>query len=319
MAGAVAWRATPANDEDFVELRHFRYFVTLAQTLHFGRAAQALDIAAPTLTVQIQDIERDLGVQLFVRSRRDVRLTPAGEMFLLEARQVLAQAERAVLAGQRAGRGETGRVEIGYAGSAVFSGVLQSQLATFRQAWPGVIVTAREVPQGELPMMLIENRIDIALLRMPMNLHTRHRAHVLFRDSFCVALPAGHALATPAGAVDADALENERFIVPEQPLGTYEVARRGGFTPVGTTTPGSLVAVLSQVALGEGVAIVPDVLVGATAIPGVVFKPLAGPPIHSEISAVFRSFEPSLAVSRLIAQITQTPAITSYALFDRAE
>jgi len=299
-----------------VELRHFRYFVTLAQTLHFGRAAQALDIAPPTLTVQIQDIERALGVQLFVRSRRDVRLTPAGEMFLVEAQQVLAQAERAVLAGQRAGRGETGRVEIGYIGSAVYSGVLQTQLATFRQAWPGVIVTAREVPQSELPAMLAENRIDVALVRMPMNLHNRHRAHVLFRDSFCVALPAENALATQAGAVDADALESERFINPEQTLGTYETARRGGFTPTIGSAPGSLVAVLTQVALGEGVAIVPDVLVGATAIPGVVFKPLAGPPIHSEIAAVFRSFEPSLAVSKLIAQITQTAAVTSYALFD---
>ncbi|MDR3400430.1 MAG: LysR substrate-binding domain-containing protein [Pandoraea sp.] len=299
-----------------MELRHFRYFVTLAQTLHFGRAAQALDIAPPTLTVQIQDIERALGVQLFVRSRRDVRLTPAGEMFLVEAQQVLAQAERAVLAGQRAGRGETGRVEIGYIGSAVYSGVLQTQLATFRQAWPGVIVTAREVPQSELPAMLAENRIDVALVRMPMNLHNRHRAHVLFRDSFCVALPAENALATQAGAVDADALESERFINPEQTLGTYETARRGGFTPTIGSAPGSLVAVLTQVALGEGVAIVPDVLVGATAIPGVVFKPLAGPPIHSEIAAVFRSFEPSLAVSKLIAQITQTAAVTSYALFD---
>ncbi|VVE03582.1 LysR family transcriptional regulator [Pandoraea horticolens] len=300
-----------------MELRHFRYFVTLAQTLHFGRAAQALGIAAPTLTVQIQDIERALGVQLFVRGRRDVRLTAAGEMFLVEAQQVLAQAERAVLAGQRAGRGETGRVEIGYIGSAVYSGTLQTQLATFRQAWPGVIVTAREVPQGELPAMLAENRIDIALVRMPMNLHNRHRAHVLFRDSFCIALPAEHPLATQTGAVDADALERERFINPEQTLGTYETARRGGFTPAIGSAPGSLVAVLTQVALGEGVAIVPDVLVGATAIPSVVFKPLAGPPIHSEIAAVFRSFEPSLAVSKLIAQITRTAAVTSYALFDQ--
>lgn len=300
-----------------MELRHFRYFVTLAQTLHFGRAAQALGIAAPTLTVQIQDIERALGVQLFVRSRRDARLTAAGEMFLVEARQVLAQAEHAVLAGQQAGRGETGRVEIGYIGSAVYSGTLQTQLATFRQAWPGVIVTAREVPQGELPTMLAENRIDIALVRMPMNLHNRHRAHVLFRDSFCIALPAEHPLATQTGAVHADALERERFINPEQTLGTYETARRGGFTPAIGSAPGSLVAVLTQVALGEGVAIVPDVLVGATAIPGVVFKSLAGPPIHSEIAAVFRSFEPSLAVSKLIAQITRTAAVTSYALFDQ--
>ncbi len=302
-----------------MELRHFRYFVTLAQTLHFGRAAQALDIAAPTLTVQIQDIERTLGVQLFARSRRDVRLTPAGEMFLLEARQVLAQAERAVLAGQRAGRGETGRVEIGYIGSAVYSGVLQTQLTTFRQAWPGVIVSAREVPQHELPGMLADNRIDIALVRMPINLHNRHRSHVLLRDSFCIALPAGSGFAAQSGAIDAETLDGERFINPEQTLGTYEVARRGGFTPVIGSAPGSLVAVLTRVALGEGVAIVPDVLVGATAIPGVVFKPLAGPPIHSEIAAVFRSFEPSLAVSKLIAQITQTAAVTSYALFDRAD
>ncbi|VVD95472.1 LysR family transcriptional regulator [Pandoraea aquatica] len=302
-----------------MELRHFRYFVTLAQTLHFGRAAQALDIAAPTLTVQIQDIERMLGVQLFARSRRDVRLTPAGEMFLLEAKQVLAQAERAVLAGQRAGRGETGRVEISYVGSAVYSGVLQSQLAAFRQAWPGVIVTAREVSQHESPAMLVDNRIDIALVRMPVNLHNRHRAHVLFRDSFCVALPAGNPLVKQSGAIDPESLDGERFINPEQTLGTFEVARRGGFTPVIGSAPGSLIAVLTAVALGEGVAIVPDVLVGATAIPGVVFKPLAGPPIHSEISAVFRSFEPSLAVSKLIAQITQTAAVTSYALFDQPQ
>ncbi|VVE42851.1 LysR family transcriptional regulator [Pandoraea anhela] len=299
-----------------MELRHFRYFVTLAHTLHFGRAAQALDIAAPTLTVQIQDIERRLGVQLFARSRRDVRLTPAGEMFLLEAKQVLAQAERAVQAGQRAGRGETGRIEIGYIGSAVYSGVLQTLLATFRQAWPGVIVTAKEVSQHESPAMLVDNRLDVALVRMPIHLHNRHRAHVLFRDSFCIALPAGHSLAhaSGAGAVDAGSLDGERFINPEQTLGTFEVARRGGFTPIIGSAPGSLIAVLTAVALGEGVAIVPDVLVGATAIPGVVFKPLAGPPIHSEISAVFRSFEPSLAVTKLIAQITQTAAVTSYAL-----
>ena len=117
-----------------MELRHLRYFIAVAEQLHFGQAAEMLGIAPPTLTVQIQQIERTLDAQLFTRTKRSVALTQAGEAFLVEARAALEQFERAVNIGRRAGRGELGRVKLGFVGSAAFSGVLQQQGRAFREA-----------------------------------------------------------------------------------------------------------------------------------------------------------------------------------------
>ena len=110
-----------------MDRRHLQYYVALAEELHFGRAALRLGIATPTLSVQIQEIERRLGTPLFDRSRREVTLTSAGAIFLAEARNVLRQFEQAEAVGRRAGRGEIGRIEIGYVGSAVHAGALQAQ------------------------------------------------------------------------------------------------------------------------------------------------------------------------------------------------
>jgi DNA-binding transcriptional LysR family regulator len=144
-----------------MELRHLRYFVALAEELHFARAAERLNIAPPTLTVQIQEIERTLSARLFVRTKRSVALTPAGEIFLSEARNVLEQFAKAESVGRRAGRGEIGRVEIGYVGSAAFAGVLQDQISRFSRAWPGVHLNAREFPMEELPQLIGEGQVDI--------------------------------------------------------------------------------------------------------------------------------------------------------------
>src|ERR1700761_4741639 len=120
-----------------MELRHLRYFTVLAEELHFTRAAERLNIAPPTLTVQIQEIERTLSTRLFARTKRSVALSAAGELFLREARAVLDAYERAETVGRQAGRGEIGRIEIGYVGSAAYAGVLQEQTALFRAARPG--------------------------------------------------------------------------------------------------------------------------------------------------------------------------------------
>ena len=117
-----------------MELRHLRYFVILAEELHFSRAAERLGISPPTLTIQIQEIERTLSAKLFARTKRSVALTSAGEIFLAEARNVLVQFARAENVGRRAGRGEIGRIEIGYVGGAAYSGVLQGQTARFMAA-----------------------------------------------------------------------------------------------------------------------------------------------------------------------------------------
>lgn len=284
-----------------MELRHLRYFVTLAETLHFARAAERLDIAAPTLTVQIQDLERHLGAQLFTRGTRQVALTGAGEVFLAEARAVLGQAEQAENAGRRAGRGEVGRVVLGYVASAVYGGVMQEQLSRFRAAWPGVKVTAQEVPMGELPGLVAQGQLDLGFVRLPLVLPPGLRAHVLFEDAFCVALPGDHGLVArhavpPRDLADAD------FVAPEQVAGTHEVARRGGFTARIVASPGSLVAVLMQVSLGAGVAVVPSVLTATVRIPNVAFRPFAGAPITSQVATIFRSREGAPAAAKLIAQ-----------------
>jgi len=289
--------------ESPVELRHLRYFVAVAERLHFARAAQALGIAPPTLTVQIQEIERSLQARLFSRSKRSVALTPAGEAFLAEARATLERFERALGVGRRAGRGEIGRIEIGYVGSAVFAGILQREVHRFRAARPGVLVRARELPMESLPAELADGGVDMAFVRLPVALPGSLRAHVLLRDRFCVALPVGHALADRAGAVRSRALAGETFVLPEQDLGTREVARRGRFEPRVGGAPGGLLAVLAQVSLGAGVAVVPGVLAEAVNLPGVVFRPLAGAPVVSEVAAVYRRQEHSPAVRQLVAQM----------------
>jgi DNA-binding transcriptional LysR family regulator len=289
-----------------MELRHLRYFIAVAEDLHFTRAAERLGISPPTLTVQIQEIERNLQAQLFSRTKRSVALTPAGEAFLGEARTVVDQFERAVNVGRRAGRGELGRIELGYVGSAVFAGILQQQIRAFRQSRPGVLVNARELPMNQLLELLDGGRLDIAFVRPPVELAGHFRMHVLRRDRFCAALPGEHALVAAAGPIRPNAFAGDTFIVPEQDLGMREVARRGRFNPRIGSAPGSLLAVLTQVSLGAGVAIVPNVLTDTVALPNVVFKALAGEPILSEVAAVYRKYEGSPAVKTLIAQITRT-------------
>ncbi|WP_432239652.1 LysR substrate-binding domain-containing protein [Herbaspirillum robiniae] len=288
-----------------MELRHLRYFLTVAEQLHFARAAEILDIAPPTLSVQIQEIERKLQVQLFVRTKRSVALTSAGEAFAEEARAVLAQFDQALNVGRRAGRGELGKVEIGYVGSAVFGGILQ-QISAFRSDWPQATVQAREWPMDQLSDALEEGKIDIAFVRMPIALAASLQAHVLLRDRFCLALPAEHALAGGAGAIRARALAGEAFILPEQELGAREVYRRGGFSPRSESRPGSLLAVLAEVSVGAGVAVVPGVLTEVVKLPNVVYRPLAGAPIASEVAAVFRRFERSPAVRNMVAAVRKS-------------
>ena len=167
-----------------MELRHLRYFLTVAEQLHFARAAEMLGIAPPTLSVQIQEMERKLQVQLFVRTKRSVALTSAGEAFAEEARGVLAQFEQALHVGRRAGRGELGRVEIGYVGSAMFGGILQQQISAFRRQWPDAEVQAREWQMDRLSEALEEGRVDVAFVRMPLALAPSLQTHVLLRDRF---------------------------------------------------------------------------------------------------------------------------------------
>jgi DNA-binding transcriptional LysR family regulator len=264
-------------------------------------------ISPPTLTAQIQELEQTLQARLFNRTKRSVALTSAGEAFLAEAWATLEQLERAVHVGRRAGRGQVGRLEIGYVGSAAFFGVLEDQVRWFSSTWPDVMVNTKEIPMNRLTSLVEEGRIDVAFVRAPVDASPALRSHVLSRDRFCLALSANPPLAAPGNAIRAKTLANRHFVVPEQDRGLREVARRGKFDPHIVSAPGSLVAVLTHVALGAGVAVVPSVLVNVIRLPDLVYREIAGPVVPSEIEALFRRHERSPEVRNLIGQILETP------------
>ena len=285
-----------------MELRHFRCVLAVAHSLHFARAAAELGISPPALTKQVQETEQLLGTRLFQRSKRAVSLTAAGELFVIEATRALAQLAQAQDVARRAGRGELGRLEIGYVASAAYSGVLQDQFSRFRASHPGIHIGAREYAMDALPGLLDQGRVDLAFVRPPLHLPDGIDMVVLLRDRFVLAVQADSPLARLDVAEPA-ALAQQAFIVPEQELGTLEVSRRGGFAAQVVSRPGSLVAVLTEVSLGVGCAIVPHSVMARVQLPGVVFRELAGPQISSEIAAAFRRHEQAPAARAFIGQL----------------
>ena len=290
------------NTDKDMELRHFRCVLAVAHSLHFSRAAAELGISPPALTKQVQETEQLLGTRLFQRSKRAVSLTAAGELFVLEAARALDQLAQAQDVARRAGRGELGRLEIGYVASAAYSGVLQSQFARFRASHPGIHISARETAMDALPGLLDQGRVDLAFVRPPLHMPDGIDMVVLLRDRFVLAVQADSTLASLDLAEPA-ALAQQAFIVPEQELGTLEVSRRGGFATQVVSRPGSLVAVLTEVSLGVGCAIVPHSVMASVQLPGVVFRELAAPQISSEIAVAFRRHEQAPAARAFIAQL----------------
>ncbi|MFL9946697.1 LysR family transcriptional regulator [Paraburkholderia agricolaris] len=278
-----------------LELRHIHAFVCVAKHLHFSRAAEELDIAAPSLTKLIQEAERLLGVRLFHRTKRSVALSAAGSAYLAEAISALGHLargeERAILAE----RGELGRIEIGYVASAAYAGVLQRAVSGFRARYASVDVSIREVPMDGAAGMLRDGLLDAAYVRPPMPLVEGIQSSTVHRDTFVLALPENSALAGSPTVKPAH-LHDQCFVLPEQESGTFEVARRGRFSPRLGPRPGTLAAVLACVSLGGNVAVVPHTLAGCITLPGVVYRNIAGKPIASEIALAFRKFERAPAV-----------------------
>ena len=177
----------------FVELRHLRSFVVAAEELHVGRAAVRLHLTQPSLSRQIAALERDVGVPLFTRIRRRFGLTPAGEIFLAAAREIVRRADEAARDAQRAHRGELGTLRLGFVQSATFE-ALPRLLAAFRAAHPDVNLNVETMTTIRQLAALRAGHIDVGLLRPPVSEPTL-TTRVISRDPLVAALPAGHPLA----------------------------------------------------------------------------------------------------------------------------
>ena len=287
-----------------LELRHLRYFVAVAEELNYGRAAERLGIAQPGLSQQIAALEEIAGARLLDRSRRGVSLTLAGEALLHDARRILAQAEAALVTAGRAGRGELGRIAIGYVGSAAYTGALTAVLGGFREQHPEAELQITEMEMQQQLRAMAEDKLDIAFIRPPVELPLGIASFPLLQEPVALALPARH----PAGAdaaVPLSALSRETFITPRHGPGvsfhehTMRACLAAGFTPRMGPQGQDFMTIVSMVALGLGVALVPQ-SVNCVALPGIVFRAIAGADIRSELAIAHRRTEPSPAVRNFV-------------------
>ena len=274
-----------------MELRQLKYFLAVAEELHFTRAAVKLRVAQPALSHQIRQLESEIGVVLFERTNRRVRLTPAGIAFQIRARVVIEQAGRAASDAVRAGSGLAGSISIGFVSSAAF-GVLPGILRRFRQSSPGAEVELRELEPSEQLMAIREDRLDLgmmhALLKDP-DLETCP----LSRDKLIVALPQGHPEAARR-SVHLRKLAAETFIMPPRhaAAGFHEVVmaacHKAGFSPAKVQATRLLLTAVSLVGGRLGVALVPESFRDTLSIRGVVYRPLSGPAPQADLIAVWR-------------------------------
>src|SRR3954454_10896492 len=178
-----------------MELRHLRYFVAVAEELHFGRAAERLFIVQPALSKQIASLEKELGVELFLRSKRHVELTPAGAALLEDARQVLAQAEGAKLRAQLASRGEVGVLEVGFVVPVLYD-LLPHMLRAFRARYPTVQVSLHELHSRQIINGVLSRDLHIGFSRLPITGDGETlRVQPLVEEAVVVALPESHPFA----------------------------------------------------------------------------------------------------------------------------
>ncbi|MNF91513.1 Hca operon transcriptional activator [compost metagenome] len=186
--------------------------------------------------------------------------------------------------------------------SAVYSGLLQKQVQAFSRECPDVSLNVRESPMASLPAMVLEGRFDIGYVRSPMTLPEGLEAIRLDAEGFVLALSSESWLCRLT-EIGPEHLQGETFILPEQISGTLQVAAEGGFAPKLGAQPGGLVAVLALVSLGQGVAVVPESVVGHVGLPGVVYRSIKGCEASSWLSLVYRRFEKSAAVVRYIERV----------------
>ena len=277
----------------------------VAEELHFGRAAARLHLAQPPLSRQIQVLEQEIAVRLFHRTKRRVELTEAGRVFLEHARTVLQQADEAVLAAQRAARGQTGFLSIGFVGSAAFE-VLPAVLQVFRGEAPQVELALHEMHSAAQTQALLGRRIQVGFLRP--GVHDRSlTAEVVRREHLLAALPRDHRLADEA-VVPLESLATDGFIVfPREPHPSFtdqvfHLCAQAGFAPRVAQEVLEMQTTISLVSAGIGVALVPA-SVQTLSIGGVIYRPLPRPSPVTELQIAYNPTAMTPVVERFLGVV----------------
>ena len=274
-----------------VDLRQLRAFLAVADELHFGRAAALLRIAQPALSQQIRRTERELGVDLFVRTSRSVALTPAGRVLQGRARSLLQQARRDLDEAMRVGRGEVGRLDVGFVVSALPLGPIE-RVQAFRERYPLVRVELTEGYSSQLLARIVRGELDLAVVRDP-DPDPAVRLLPFRTERFVAAVPRGHRLADRASIRGAELLDDPFVFFPPE-AGAVATERNlapvvsGGRRPVVVQEATTWATVLHLVGAGLGVTVAPESATLA-APDTVVLLPLDGDAHRSELAWASRA------------------------------
>ena len=295
-----------------MELRHFKYFVAVAEELHYGRAAKKLNIAQPPLSQQIMNLEEELGIQLFDRSKRNIQLTPAGSHFLKEAKQVLLHVEQAAEAARRIHVGKAGHLRVGFVGSVIHT-FLPWGLRLFRERFPDVELVLNEINTAEQIALLHAKRLDIGFHYIAAEDH-QLASKTLTEAPLLAVLHNEHPL-SGRKSVQIKQLAHEQFIAntrSSEPVvrdAFISICHSAGFTPKIAQEAGQVQTVLGLVASGIGPCLLPDFIKNIRR-PGVQYVPLSGSTPSVKLAVVWRRDNASELVKSFVN------VIESYSFFD---
>lgn len=293
-----------------MELRHLRYFVAVAEELHFGHAASRLHTSQPSLSQQIRNLESELKVQLLVRTKRRVALAPAGQRFLEEARGILAAADRAVGLARETAREESRKLAIGIYPETDWN-LLGRVLPRFAEHVPSVEIVFENLSPDEQVEALREGRLDLGFVALPMEAEGLVSEET-GRARLVVALPKNHPMAGKA-TLRLEDLSRETYTLWPRRFSpaSYDrllgVFRRAGFGPPITMEGGlpSTRTVLGMIAANLTIGLV-DPSLRQMAAPGVVFRPLAGKGIFTESGVLYRRDDPSPILASFLNELRAT-------------
>lgn len=289
-----------------MELRHLRYFVAVAEELSFTRAAARLHIGQPPLSHQIQQLESEVGAQLLDRSKRWVRLTQAGKLFLEDARRVLALSEQAMQTARRAERGEAGELRVGFTYSTPLTPLFASVVNRYRQQYPGVTLTLHELPTVPQIAAIAERELDLGLVRPPdISIPDSVSLTALRHDPLALVLPSGHPLASQPSVSIRD-LRDQPLVMYPRTTGTgiypqiFRLCRAAGFQPSIAMEAGEASTIIGLVAAGCGISILPASF-EIIRMAGVCYRPLSDAAATTALMLAQRKDETSPLVAAFVA------------------
>jgi DNA-binding transcriptional LysR family regulator len=283
-----------------MDLRQIRYFLTLADELNFTRAAGRLHISQPPLTRQIQQLEASMGVVLFERTTRGVALTQAGQVFLEEARKLVALADQAANKTRLAHTGQMGRLDIGIFGSATLN-VIPTLLIELRKTHPAIVITLQNTTKTELIDAVRGRRLDIGFNRVLPDLPDLKVETVMIENLY-VAVHKDHPLARRRVLGVRDLVNQALIVFPNNVRPTFAdtvvaLCMDEGFTPNIVHEVGDVMTCIALVSAGLGMAVVPESAANLQ-LPGVRYHLLRSPAAKVDLSCIYHAdnSSPALAV-----------------------